>query len=74
MGQPTYGTFFEIFMTILYTTTLKPYPTYETFLEKLLPKKCPISWNRTVYEIICMNIYISSNNFVWKIIHRNIIF
>ena len=31
MGHPTFGTFFEIFITILYTNTLKPYPTYGTF-------------------------------------------
>ena len=50
MEHPTYGTFFKIFMTILYTNILKPHPTYGTFLEKLMTKRCPISWNMTVYH------------------------
>ena len=32
---PTDGTFFKIFMTILFTNTQKPHPIYGTFLEKI---------------------------------------
>ena len=35
---PTYGSFFEIFITILYTNTLKPYPTYGSFYPKITSK------------------------------------
>ena len=38
MGHPNYGTFFEIFITILYTNTLKPYPTYGSFYPKITSK------------------------------------
>ena len=38
MGHPTYGSFFEIFITILDTNTLKPYPTYGSFYPKITSK------------------------------------
>ena len=38
MGHPTYGSFFEIFITILYTNTLKPYSTYGSFYPKIISK------------------------------------
>ena len=49
MGPPTYGTFFKIFVTILYTNTLKPHPISGTFILKFMPKKCPTNRHMTVH-------------------------
>ena len=49
MGHPNYG---------VSINTLKPYPTYRTLFEKILPKKCPRSWHKTVYYMLKYIIYL----------------